>query len=661
MAFEQQSHLTAERRLQYRSRLVAVLALAPIVALPFLCNLGVTFSWSYLKLFALQTAVLVACAGLFIVRPAGAARMLGASGVGLPMVFVLLWGAMSTMWSNVPWAAVQPLVELGYMALAVVAFANLLTSPATRKWFTAVYGASAGAACVVYVLCNGAAESHMRVYPFENPNVGAAFAIIPLAVGVAYAVSAAARRVPILAGVLGLLVAGACGSAIVTSNSAAAMVSAAGAVFLVVAFSLRGMVRRMLLELSCLGAILLALWPLLAPDLWPGEWLDRQLGARPAMWQGAVRLIRKSPVRGLGLGSFMVEYTRVFPLDYAAHRYTSDIVENAHCLPLHVLAELGVIGAMFGAWLLIRIFLNARLAARDAGPGDRTLLLGLVCGGLGMLAQGLASTSLHQPECTINLVLALAVIGGVAAARRPHAAVGRPALWSRIIPPVLLAGIYVATAGGGLLSQIYLRRASVAPAERTTLRRDDLRRSIAATWPTLWTIKARLKLALLYQNNGYKRAALAEIRAIDRLAPNFAAISRHEADLLLQLDRPEDAARAILRYCRKNPFSRDAYRIWAAILERAMQAGKPQAARPDEAVKLLAIAEERIQADIFRIWYKQLELGKGAGKALGPKEGAELLAEIRETHVVGTLKLDNARAFKRIFLKACQPAPVRPD
>ena len=117
MAFEQQSHLTAERRLRYRSRLVAVLALAPIVALPFLCNLGVTFSWSYLKLFALQTAVLVACAGLFIVRPAGAVRMLGASGVGLPMVFVLLWGAMSTMWSNVPWAAVQPLVELGYMAL----------------------------------------------------------------------------------------------------------------------------------------------------------------------------------------------------------------------------------------------------------------------------------------------------------------------------------------------------------------------------------------------------------------------------------------------------------------------------------------------------------------------------------------------------------------
>jgi len=660
MAFEQQSRLTVDRRLQFQSSLVAVLALSPIVALPFLSNLGVTFSWSYLKLFALQSATLIACAGLFIVRRPTLPNVLGASGIALPMVFTLLWGALSMTWSNAPWAAAQPLVELGYMAVAVVAFANLLSGPLARKWFTAVYGAAAGAACLVYVLCYGVAKTHMRVYPFENPNVGAAFAIIPMAVGVAYAASAVARRVRILAGLLGLLVAGACGSAIVTSNSEAAMISAAGAVFLVVAFSFRGMARRILLELLCLGAILLAVWPLLAPDLWPDEWLDRQLGARPAMWQGAARLVRKSPIRGLGLGTFMVEYTHVFPLDYAAHPHTSDIVENAHCLPLHVVAELGVIGALFGAWLLVRVFQTTRLAAWNAGPGDRTLLRGLVCGGLGMLAHGLASTSLHQPECTINLVLALAMIGGIAAARRQRAAVVKPALWSRIVPPVLLAGIYLATAGGGLLSQIYLRQASMAPAERTTLREDKLRKSIATTWPTLWTIKARLKLALLYQNSGYTSAALAQIRAIDRLAPNFATIRRHEADLLLQLDRPEDAARAILRYCRKNPFSRDAYRLWTAILERAVQAGTPQAARPDKAVKLLAIAEERIQADIFRIWYTRLELGKRDGKALSPEEGAELLAEITETHVVGTLKLGTARAFKRIFLKACQPAPARP-
>jgi O-antigen ligase len=581
------SHLTMERRLEARVRLVAWLALAPIIALPFLHRLGVTFEWSYPKLFALQTAALIVWAGLLLVRPVRIVEMGAASGVGLPMLAILIWATLSIGWSGARWTAVQPLVELTFMALAVVGFATLFTVARIRRWFTRAYAVSATLACLVFVIAYPLSQSAMRVYPFANPNVAAAFALMPLVVGAAYVLSARVGRVSKRAGLCGGVMAVCAGAAIIVSGSAAALAAGAGGVALAALFSARGRARRRVkLTLALVVGVALAL-PLAAP-----KWSREQLGARPAMWRGALELASDQPVRGLGVGSFFVEYARVYPVEYAAHKYRSDIVENAHSLPLHVVVELGVIGVALGLWLILAAAKNAIVAHSHLGPSGRTLLYGLVAGSLAMLAQGAVSTSLHQVGCAIHLVIALALIGGLTTVRwRPVAAPHGRSRVLGIVCAVALLAAYVFTAGRGVRSQFYLHRAWTMPPDRVTRRIADFKHAVCCTWPNLSTLRARYKLASIYQRAGHYESALRELQTLDTLAPNIGGVRADQAVVLLRLGRIQPAARAIISYCRKNPLDKRAYLIWTDILRAAVKAGQTRLAEPGEALDLLTIAD----------------------------------------------------------------------
>ena len=618
MSGEMHSDQGLDRLLTFRVRVIAAFALGLVVIAPFLSNLGVTYSWSYLKLFALQTAVCIAWTGLLVVRPVRMGELLAASGVGLPMAAILAWCLLSTTWSGSRWAATQPLVELGYMGLAVVGFANLLSGARIRGWFTAAYGCAAGLACLVYIPGKLVADArratdpkaHLAVYPFDNPNVAAAFAILPMTVGVSYVIAACAGRARAGAGVLGGVVAAACGAAIAASGSAAAMAGGAGAVVLVGVFSCRGKIRRYLLEGLAVLVVLVLLWPVIAPGLWPKAWLSGQLGARPAMWQGGLALAEKAPVTGLGLGSFPIEYSHVYPHEYAAHELWSSVVWKAHCLPLHIVAEVGIVGLVLAAVLILFVARKASIASHRAGRGERALLLGLVCGCLGMLAQGLVGMPLHYIEGYTNVVLALAIIGGMANSswgRTPPDA--KPSRLTRYAVPAFLL-IYAVTAGPGLLSQVRLSEGVHVPIDdlrRAPERVEKLEGAVDACWPTPWTLTALDELAnttwvwgsFLEQEpertefaKKVFQAGLEKIETVNRLAPNFGKFKKKEAQIRWKLGQIDLAAEAIISYCQKDPFDRGAYNIWTDILRAAARRRRPQIARPDEAVRLLEIAEK---------------------------------------------------------------------
>jgi len=573
--------------------MVATVALGLATALPLLCNLHLTYAWSYPKLFALQTATLAAWVGLLLVRPASVGAMLSASGLGVPMLFLLAWSGLSTAWSPAPWAAIRPLVEMSTLALAVVAFANLLGRPRVRRWFSATYGASAAVACVAFALLFEGPARNIGAYPFANPNLAAGFAIIPMSVGLAYALAAMWRRVRPRAGMLGAVVAGAGAAAILASGSAAGRVAAGGAVVLVLLFSFGGRFRwRGLLVLAGLGAIgLVAL-------VWHPEsraWMTRELGARPIIWRASGRLAAEHPLRGLGVGSFVVEFSRVHPAELSAHEHRSDVVHTAHSLPLHVLVELGIVGLAAAGWLALAAARNARKAARRISESEAPLLVGAVCGGAGMLAHGLVAVALHHTGCHINLVLVLALLGGMARSRgqeaRPH--VRRPG-WASALLCAALVGLYVLTAGPGLVSQVYMRRGRMAgPSTPVRQAIRDLERAVSTTWPTFWTIEARIELAKHRWALRHVEAAVEQLETADRLAPNLGKLRRLRARLYLQLGRTGAAAKDLASYARKDPFDETTYEHWAATLDRALGEGRPEAAQPDQAVRLLELAERR--------------------------------------------------------------------
>jgi len=587
MANDNPSHLTMERRLESRGRMVAWLALTPIIALPFLHHLGISYEWSYPKLLALQTAVATVWIGLVLVRPVRIQEMWSASGVGLPMLLILAWAFLSIGWSEVRWAAAQPLVELTTMALAVVGFANLFTVLRIRRGFLRAYGVAAPLACLAFVVAHPFSESPIFVYPFANANIAASFALMPLVVGAAYGFSALTGRVSKRYGLFGLTAAMVAAVAIVVSRSAAGAASGVFGVALVAVFATRGPTRR--IATLCLVLLLLATLalPVVAPT-----WLREELGARPAMWSGAMRLAAMHPIRGLGIGSFFVEYARVYPVAYAAHRYHSDIVETAHSVPLHMVVELGLVGAALALWLCLAAGKQALQAHGRLGPGDRTLLYGLVAGALAMLAQGAVSTEIHHLGSAIHLVLALALLGGLTTVRwRPVSAPHRRSQAVGAFWAVLFAVAYAGTALPGLASQFHLTRAWTMPAGRPTRQIELLRRSIAASWPNLSTLKARYRIAEIYETSGHYEAALAELRALDTLAPNIGRVRASQARVLLRLGRIESATQAIIAYCRKDPLDRPSYQTWTQILHAAVKAGTPHLAAPREALRLLAIAE----------------------------------------------------------------------
>jgi hypothetical protein len=340
-------------------------------------------------------------------------------------------------------------------------------------------------------------------------------------------------------------------------------------------------------------AILAALWPFLAPELWPGDWVREQVGSRPAKWAGAIRLARERPVRGQGVGAFAAAYARVHPRAYAAHRHRSDVVETAHCLPLHVLVETGVVGLGLAGWLAFQALRVVRRAGRKSFSLDAVLLRGAVCGAVAMLVQGVASTSLHQVGCSVNLVLVLALIGGLGNVwwRRRALDMG-PTLLSVMVTvgvAVLIVTVYAATAGRGLMSEVYKHQGRTTEGLQDAT--ESYEKSLHWGWTSYASLDTRQKLAGLYERSGRPEPALEQLERIDTLAPNYGIVRRNEAVVRLQLEDLAGAADAIASYCRKDLFDKTAYKIWQEILAAAVARGRPHLARPREAVRLLREAQ----------------------------------------------------------------------
>jgi hypothetical protein len=602
-----------------------------------------TYSWSYLKLFALQSAALLAWLVL-LARRQGMTSLTSA-GFCLPLAAVVAWSGLTATWSEHAWASVPAMVPLASLALAAVAVAGIARDRAVRGRLLAAYGAAAGLACSAYAAIRLVRPDQFFAYPFENPNVAAAFAILPLATGLSLMIWAVRKHVSMLSGVCGAGLVAASAAAIVMSRSAAGSAGAVVAAALVLVFS---QPRR--LRWAAIAVAVVALAAGAAVLLGPKRaWLEAQLGPRPAIWQGAIACI-EHPLIGTGLGSFVVEFQQNFPRSYAAHPQTSEIVQAAHCLPLHMLVEIGLIGLGLAAWLAASALRRAGQLVRepseaDAGPAwraaDTSLLCGAVAGGLGMLAQGLVARATHRPECSVHLVLVLALIGAIRAERRKARHSPRPRQRSALtrggLAAAALVALFVAFPVRGLRTQALLHEGMTT--ESPTRREAALRRAVDVGWTDVATLRARVALARHHAKVGEFSTALREARRVDELAPNIGTTRRLIAALLLKMAEADShrevarlaaATQSLVSYCRKNPYDPHAYILWARIFRvartqaalarrRATAESKPptarQLARPDLARQLLDAAErdnvERLPAARARELRRPFEASGG--------------------------------------------------
>jgi O-antigen ligase len=139
--------------------------------------------------------------------------------------------------------------------------------------------------------------------------------------------------------------------------------------------------------------------------------------ARSWYWQGAMTMLRKHPVLGVGLDHYGAYWRQVRPAAATRKLGGSEFSDAAHSVPLQMLAEGGVVlGFAYVAFLvLVAVSLVRGLRRLD---GDARLVLGAV-GGVWLAYVVQAGVSIDQvPLLTVGFVAAGAIVALSAAGSR---------------------------------------------------------------------------------------------------------------------------------------------------------------------------------------------------------------------------------------------------
>ena len=185
----------------------------------------------------------------------------------------------------------------------------------------------------------------------------------------------------------------------------------------------------------------LALWPLCMPEA-PSV-AERVFGTsdptfgslqmRLAFWRGTVQLIRDHLWTGIGIGNFALAFVPYrTPVIY---RSPTVQIEHPHNEYLNVWAELGPLGVLAFAWLLISVI---RLVWALLGRSG--VRRGVLAGILGGLAASAAYANLfyvvHAPASAMNVAILLGLLDGMDG--EVIQGVKRPTVRLRVLIPALL-------------------------------------------------------------------------------------------------------------------------------------------------------------------------------------------------------------------------------
>jgi len=122
--------------------------------------------------------------------------------------------------------------------------------------------------------------------------------------------------------------------------------------------------------------------------------------SRSLIWLSAIEIVKEHPIIGAGIGTLGVNYPAAQGKVLAQARYARFIPQanfsiNAHNDLLHMWAEIGILGLLCAAWIIIAFYKGALLSLRRLGTERRLLLIGFVGGALAILVHSVFSFPFH--------------------------------------------------------------------------------------------------------------------------------------------------------------------------------------------------------------------------------------------------------------------------
>ncbi len=140
-----------------------------------------------------------------------------------------------------------------------------------------------------------------------------------------------------------------------------------------------------------------------------GSWFNAMvLPERPQMWRTALNMIRAHPLTGVGVNTFVLNYSR--------YKAPGDPIQSAyaHNHYLHLTAEIGLLGLAAFLWMLARAGWTWVNVLRRADRTDAWLATGLGCGVIGFLTIGLLESALFSSHTHDGFWLWLGAVYGMA-------------------------------------------------------------------------------------------------------------------------------------------------------------------------------------------------------------------------------------------------------
>lgn len=322
----------------------------------------------------------------------------------------------------------------------------------------------------------------------------------------------------------------------------------------------------------------LAVLYLMAPkDLTNRLWeaFDLQEGTarvRWIMWTGSARASLDRPFTGHGHGVFQLVFPNYRPSFY--HRFrVSHNTRHSHNEFFEVLMETGVLGlSLFLLLIIVFGVLAYRFLARSRTWFYQCLVIGLVSGVAGSLAQNFASVNLRWMSSTFTFWIVFALVPAVvriASGKEYHIAkhfrkkVGGS---YRLLPPLsrktglhLLIGLVILGAGYGfyrMLQSDYKLKSMNALIRYAEARRVSWNRTIREGETSLeynpYNLSARYKLGYVFLKTGDYPRAYETYDSLTDIAPNYAQIHNNIALIHRRFDQE---FRSLLHF------------EWATILE----------------------------------------------------------------------------------------------
>jgi O-antigen ligase len=350
--------------------------------------------------------------------------------VAYSAVFFVGWGFVSAFWAENSGSAMSSWVRLVLNVLLLFIVYSAVRTGGDLRLIVGAYIAGAALTAVVG-LAGGTSSESFSPYPepgrlsggIRDPNELAAV-LVPALVFAAFLYasrSGALTRWALASATLLFTV------ALFLTNSRGGLV-ALGVTF-VAAFVLAGPIRaRVVVVILIVGAVGFSYYSLVAPP----EQLQRLTHfssgggtGRQDLWAVAVRMYRDHPIQGIGIGNFETVEPR-YAYTAVELRHPELIVDTpkvAHNTYLHVLTELGAVGALALAIVILGALLAVRRAYHAFGSrGDLELEViarGILIGTIGMLAAFTFISAQYQKQ--LWLLLGLAAATATVARRRPEA------------------------------------------------------------------------------------------------------------------------------------------------------------------------------------------------------------------------------------------------